>query len=145
MYFDEVYHARTAMEFLQDWRYGDPHTIYEYTHPHLAKYAMALGIEAFGDHRVTGRSQVDGPGRWVPRSSRAGAGDDAGVRAGDRLYVVTGTELVAYDLAGRTQVAALPSGATAVTLDPDTHQLYLANGDGTLSRVDTTTIDALRR
>ena len=58
MYFDEVYHARTAMEFLQDWRYGEPHDIYEWTHPHLAKYAMALGIEVFGDHRVTGRSEL---------------------------------------------------------------------------------------
>ena len=29
MYFDEVYHARTATEFLQDWEYGDPHDIYE--------------------------------------------------------------------------------------------------------------------
>ncbi|HEX7400510.1 MAG TPA: hypothetical protein VF302_12115, partial [Candidatus Limnocylindrales bacterium] len=38
MHFDEVYHARTAAEFLQDWRYGQPHNIYEYTHPHLAKY-----------------------------------------------------------------------------------------------------------
>src|ERR1019366_8208990 len=42
-HFDEVYHARTAMEFLQDWRYGMPHDIYEFTHPHLAKYAMAEG------------------------------------------------------------------------------------------------------
>ena len=25
MHFDEVYHARTATEFLQDWRYGEPH------------------------------------------------------------------------------------------------------------------------
>ena len=32
-HFDEVYHARTAMEFLQDWRYGMPHDIYEFTHP----------------------------------------------------------------------------------------------------------------
>ena len=143
MYFDEVYHARTAMEFLQEWRYDDPHSIYEYTHPHLAKYAMALGIEVFGNHRVTGRSQVAGPVLGAAVEPRW-TGDDPGVRAGDRLYVVTGTELVAYDLAGRTQVAALPSGATALTLDPDTHQLYLANGDGTLSRVDTTTIDALR-
>jgi hypothetical protein len=29
MYFDEVYHARTATEFLQDWNYGLPHNIYE--------------------------------------------------------------------------------------------------------------------
>ena len=46
MHFDEVYHARTATEFLQDWRYGIPHDIYEYTHPHLAKYAMAAGLVA---------------------------------------------------------------------------------------------------
>ena len=32
-HFDEVYHARTAMEFLQGWRYGIPHDIYEFTHP----------------------------------------------------------------------------------------------------------------
>ncbi|HEX9043732.1 MAG TPA: hypothetical protein VF802_01780, partial [Candidatus Limnocylindrales bacterium] len=31
MHFDEVYHARTATEFLQDWRYGEPHAIYEFT------------------------------------------------------------------------------------------------------------------
>ncbi len=29
MHFDEVYHARTAAEFLQDWRYGLSHYIYE--------------------------------------------------------------------------------------------------------------------
>ena len=29
MHFDEVYHARTATEFLQDWRYGIRHDIYE--------------------------------------------------------------------------------------------------------------------
>ena len=46
MHFDEVYHARTGIEFLQDWRYGVSHSVYEWTHPHLAKYAMALGIVA---------------------------------------------------------------------------------------------------
>ena len=44
MHFDEVYHARTATEFLQGWRYDLDHDIYEWTHPHLAKYAMAGGI-----------------------------------------------------------------------------------------------------
>ena len=58
MYFDEVYHARTATEFLQDWRYGIVHSIYEYTHPHVAKYAMALGIEAFGDNKVVSTAQL---------------------------------------------------------------------------------------
>ena len=48
MYFDEVYHARTAFELLAQ---RDP---YEWTHPHLAKEIMALGILAFSDDRVTG-------------------------------------------------------------------------------------------
>jgi hypothetical protein len=144
MYFDEVYHARTAMEFLQDWRYDDPHSIYEYTHPHLAKYAMALGIEMLGDHRVTGRSQIGGPVLGAAIEPRW-TGDDASARVGDRLYAVTGTELLVYDLADRTQVATIPADATAVTLDPDMHQLYLANRDGTVGRIDTTAFDELRR
>ncbi|HLZ47220.1 MAG TPA: phospholipid carrier-dependent glycosyltransferase [Candidatus Limnocylindria bacterium] len=48
MYFDEVYHARTAFELLAQ---REP---YEWTHPHLAKEIMALGILAFGDTRVVG-------------------------------------------------------------------------------------------
>ena len=62
MYFDEVYHARTAMEFLQDWRYDDPHDIYEWTHPHLAKYAMATGIELAGRPPGHGGVGAGGPG-----------------------------------------------------------------------------------
>ena len=52
MYFDEVYHARTAFELLAQ---RDP---YEWTHPHLAKEIMALGILAFGDDRVVGREDA---------------------------------------------------------------------------------------
>ena len=55
--FDEVYHVRTATEFMQFWRYDDPHNIYEYTHPHVAKYAIAAGLELFGAPRVDGRSE----------------------------------------------------------------------------------------
>ncbi|MEP6693047.1 MAG: phospholipid carrier-dependent glycosyltransferase [Chloroflexota bacterium] len=58
MYFDEVYHARTAFELLAQ---RDP---YEWTHPHLAKEIMAIGILAFGDDRVVG-------GEALPRSSIA--------------------------------------------------------------------------
>ncbi|HEY6203797.1 MAG TPA: phospholipid carrier-dependent glycosyltransferase [Candidatus Limnocylindria bacterium] len=52
MYFDEVYHARTAFELLAQ---RDP---YEWTHPHLAKEIMALSILAFGDDRVVGREPL---------------------------------------------------------------------------------------
>jgi hypothetical protein len=61
MHFDEVYHARTATEFLQDWRYGYSHVIYEWTHPHLAKYAMAGGLVAWGDDRVSATSDLGVP------------------------------------------------------------------------------------
>lgn len=40
--FDEVYHGRTAYEFIHHL------TTYETTHPHLGKIIIALGIELFG-------------------------------------------------------------------------------------------------
>jgi len=63
MHFDEVYHARTATEFLQDWRYGLEHDIYEWTHPHLAKYVMAAGIVLWGEDHVSATSDLDVPVR----------------------------------------------------------------------------------
>ena len=42
MYFDEIYHGRTAYELL----HGLP--VYEWTHPPLGKELMALGVAAFG-------------------------------------------------------------------------------------------------
>ena len=87
MHFDEVYHARTATEFLQSWRYGIDHTIYEWTHPHLAKYAMAGGIALFAGRDVAASSQVTTSrpgrgarapprGRRVDPSRRPGVGRD---------------------------------------------------------------------
>ena len=77
-HFDEVYHARTAMEFLQGWRYGISHDIYEWTHPHLAKYAMADGIVLLRRQqghrherpRRAGRSAVLVEPRWDDEPAR---------------------------------------------------------------------------
>ena len=41
-YFDEIYHARTAYEFLE----GD--TVYEWTHPPLGKIIISIGVRLFG-------------------------------------------------------------------------------------------------
>jgi len=41
-YFDEIYHARSAYEYLQG------HNIYEWTHPPLGKLFIAAGISVFG-------------------------------------------------------------------------------------------------
>lgn len=42
MYFDEIYHARTAFEMINGWH------IYEWTHPPLGKLIISLGIMLFG-------------------------------------------------------------------------------------------------
>ena len=42
MYFDEIYHARTAYEFLHTM------SVYEWTHPPLGKLLIAVGIVIFG-------------------------------------------------------------------------------------------------
>jgi predicted membrane-bound dolichyl-phosphate-mannose-protein mannosyltransferase/Gpi18-like mannosyltransferase len=121
MYFDEVYHARTAFELLAE---REP---YEWTHPHLAKEIMALGILAFGDDRVVGHENVphDGPVAFAvsndgtrayvfrdgtvsiatrdgPPRDRAKLGD-ANVIAiaiqGDRVVVLTRTSLIVVPFA----------------------------------------------
>jgi len=148
MYFDEVYHARTATEFLQDWQYGMPHMIYEYTHPHLAKYAIALGIQAFGDNHVIGVTQLP-PGAESAATEVRWSPDDAPAeRDGDRLYVADGTEVQVYDLASREAITTIgmPSDlADAVAIDSQTHTLVIAAADGSIYTVDTTALDALRR
>ena len=145
MYFDEVYHARTATEFLQHWEYGEPHDIYEFTHPHLAKYAMAWGIRLAGGNEVSGTDDLGVPvedaapeRRWAP------TGAD-GRRNGDRLYIGTGEALLVYDLAGLELVAELPVAATALAVDQEGHTLFVADPAGRLYRLDTTALDARNR
>ncbi len=157
MHFDEVYHARTGIEFLQDWRYGISHSVYEWTHPHLAKYAMALGIVAWGDDRVNATSNL---GVDVSDAAIEPRWDDERLpdkRAGDRLYVATKASLLSgdanvsdairvYDLATRQLITTfeLP-GVTNVAVDTSGHQLFAVTGDGQVFVVDTSLeLDALR-
>ena len=146
MHFDEVYHARTATEFLQDWRYGKPHEIYEFTHPHLAKYAMALGLVAFGDDRVTASADLGTPVADVLVEPRWEDETMPGGRAGDRFYVAGGDELRAYDLGSRALLArwAIP-GATSLALDPVAHRVLVGSGAGVIYAIDTAEeLDVLR-
>jgi predicted membrane-bound dolichyl-phosphate-mannose-protein mannosyltransferase len=146
MHFDEVYHARTATEFLQHWRYGQSHDIYEWTHPHLAKYAIALGIVAWGDDRVSATSATGSPVRDAaiePR--RPDEFSERGV-TGDRLHVVTGERLVTYDLRTRHVIGtvAIP-GVSAVAADPSSPELVVGTEAGELLSVDLSRLDAVER
>ncbi len=144
MHFDEVYHARTATEFLQDWRYGISHSIYEWTHPHLAKYAMAAGIVLFAGHDVAASSELGvsvrdaaiEPGARAPTARAPG---------GDRVWVVTGDELIGYDLETRVVTARWPvPGASAVAFDPAGLQLLVGTDSGQVLALDVTSLDGLR-
>jgi 4-amino-4-deoxy-L-arabinose transferase-like glycosyltransferase len=145
MHFDEVYHARTATEFLQHWRYGLSHDIYEWTHPHLAKYAMALGLVAWGNDRVTGTAELGVPVADAVVEPRWENALDAGLRAGDRLHVATGSEVRSYDLRTRDLVARAPlPGAARLALDEEGHRLHVATTDGQLSTIDMAALDEAR-
>ena len=144
MHFDEVYHARTATEFLQDWRYGISHDIYEWTHPHLAKYAMAGGIVAWGDDRVSATSDLGVPVRDALIEPRRDDPALPGGRAGDRVHVVTGTELRSYDLLTREPVfAASVPGAVALTIDPVLERLFIGTTDGKILTFDLYSLDGV--
>ena len=113
MHFDEVYHARTATEFLQSWRYGLSHDIYEWTHPHLAKYAMAAGLVAFGNDKVNATSDLGVPVVAAVVEPRRLDELAPGGRAGERLHIATGTEIRTYDLVTRDLLSTIPAvGAT---------------------------------
>jgi Gpi18-like mannosyltransferase len=145
MHFDEVYHPRTATEFLQDWRYGLSHEIYEWTHPHMAKYAMALGIMAFGEDRVGATSQLDVPVVDALIEPRRDDGLTETQVEGDRLWVATGSEVRAYNLATRAVVGTWPlPGAVALAFDGPGHQLFAGTRSGEIRVVDTTQLDGFR-
>ncbi|HUR15986.1 MAG TPA: hypothetical protein VMZ33_01760, partial [Candidatus Limnocylindrales bacterium] len=119
MHFDEVYHARTAVEFLQNWRYDMPHDIYEFTHPHLAKYGMALGIMALGDNKVTSTRELGINVRDAVIEPRWNPDDNPGERDGDRLYVAGDNEVGVFELSNKQQIATIPGTYEAIAVDEE--------------------------
>ena len=141
MHFDEVYHARTATEFLQSWRYGISHDIYEWTHPHLAKYAMAAGIVVWGGDHVGATSELEVPVRAVAVEPRRIDELAPRNRGGERLHVATGTEIRTYDLKTRELLSVVPAaGSSALAVDETGSQLIVGYDDGRLATLDLDTI-----
>jgi hypothetical protein len=60
-HFDEVYHARSATEWLSDWQEGWTRDTYEWTHPPLAKYLIAAGIVFADPNKVVGGTDLAAP------------------------------------------------------------------------------------
>ena len=145
MHFDEVYHARTATEFLQDWRYGIDHDIYEWTHPHLAKYAIAGGLVAAGNDRVVAESSLGAPVVAALVEPRRDDSGDASARTGDRVWIATPTDVRSYDLATRRLEAVTPVvGVLALVVAPGGNALLLGTDDGRILTMHTAGLDAAR-
>ena len=136
MQFDEVYHARTGTEFLQDWRYGLDHYIYEWTHPHLAKYAMAGGLVLWGRDAVDATSELGVTVRDAAIEHRR-IDDVSRQRAGERVHLVTADGIQTFDLRTRATVARIPlTGATTLAVDSVGSRLIIGRDDGTIDEVD---------
>lgn len=156
-HFDEVYHARTATEFLQEWRYGIPHDIYEWTHPHLAKYGIAAGITFFSDYQVKATGELDAPVKDVAIQPRTPPGTPTAAderrdplynpdsRLGDRVFVATGSEVLVYDLQtrGLEWRYEIPN-ATALSVAAQSGYMYAGTSDGLLWRIDIASLDRFR-
>ena len=124
MYFDEVYHARTATEFLQDWRYGKPHAIYEYTHPAPGQVPDGAGHRGCSAtigsrHEPTSATPCDGRRHRAPLEPSDGPAE----RDGDRLYVATGSSTArlrpgstAPDVSDASRMAATARGGRPRTI-----------------------------
>ena len=155
MHFDEVYHARTATEFLQDWRYSIPHDIYEWTHPHFAKYAIAAGITLFSDDKVQSTDNIGVPVEAVtvqPRTPASPIADPSNPDAqnldityGDRVFVATGSQVRVYDLSTRALVEtyAIP-GASAFSDIGVSGLVYAGTSSGRVYVIDTNNLDDVR-
>jgi hypothetical protein len=157
MYFDEVYHARTGTEFLQEWKYGIPHDIYEWTHPHFAKYAIAAGISIFSDDKVKATGNLDHPVADVYVQPRLVASPNAdsskpndprsaeGARMGDRVFVATGSAVMVYDLETRALEYRYDiPGAISFTTVGQTGFIYVGTSDGHFFRIDSNSLDDVR-
>ncbi|HWH24127.1 MAG TPA: phospholipid carrier-dependent glycosyltransferase [Candidatus Limnocylindria bacterium] len=131
MYFDETLHVRTATEFLQPIRYGiPPREILEWTHPPLAKYAIAASVGLLGGHPLTGLidAQVDTRDAAV-EPARPASGPLAAQPS--RLYLLAPEGVRIIDVDSGQSLGALPvEGGTALAVDGVNQRLLVGTVAG---------------
>ncbi len=132
--FDEVYHVRTATEFMQDWKYGEPHAIYEYTHPHLAKYLIALGLETFGAPRVDAHTTY-------PTAIGAIAARPEDNLSPGRIWIAGPTKISILSASTRSVVGEMLIPNVSYLFAADDGSLWGATSDGAIFTANRVTAD----
>jgi dolichyl-phosphate-mannose--protein O-mannosyl transferase len=137
MHFDEVYHARSATEFLADWEHGWTRDVYEWTHPMLAKYLIAAGIEVADPNKVVSTTDLPSPTTALavaPRRSSFGYSQSIS-------FTADGSTIVARDALSGDRVAQWDVGhpIAALAYDPaGTRLLAGVSDDGDVRIYDLT-------
>ncbi len=127
-HFDEVYHARSAAEWLSAWQNDWDRDVYEWTHPMLAKYLIAAGIVVADPNKIVGSAELDAPSASLavaPR--RADAGWDRSV-----AFTTSGTtSIVATDAENGDVIARWDAGGpiAALAYDPEAPRLLVGRAD----------------
>lgn len=136
MHFDEVYHARSATEWLADWQEGWTRDTYEWTHPMLAKYLIAAGIVAADPNKVIGQTAIPAPfAALAVASQRAEDGIAESIAFG-----ASGRTITALTVLGGQVVAqwGAPGEVASLAFDPDNHRLLVGLAkNGTVRTYDT--------
>ncbi|MGH2462659.1 MAG: phospholipid carrier-dependent glycosyltransferase, partial [Candidatus Limnocylindria bacterium] len=128
MIFDEVYHGRTAMEYLANDKWGWDRDPYEWTHPMLAKYLIAAGIEVANPNQVSGSTNLSAPATSLAvASQRTSSGWPAsivftsdGTRTIEARNVASGEEVDSWEADGPV---------TSLAFDADTGRLLASLRD----------------
>ena len=133
-HFDEVYHARSATEFLSAWQEGWDRDVYEWTHPMLAKYLIAAGIVVADPNQVTGSSPLAAASSTLAVApKRASAGYDRSV-----AFTAEGpTTIVAADATTGEELARWEAGGPIATLSYDAEAPRLLVGRADSGTVET--------
>ena len=138
MHFDEVYHARSATEWLSDWEHGWTRDTYEWTHPMLAKYLIAAGIVVADPNKVESMTPLPEPATAmavVPRH------DDAG-HPRSVVFIGSGDAITARDALTGEQVASWSNGAPVASLAYDPFGQRLLVGSSSSGEVKVYATDA---
>jgi predicted membrane-bound dolichyl-phosphate-mannose-protein mannosyltransferase/Gpi18-like mannosyltransferase len=129
MHFDEVYHARSATEFLSDWEHGWTRDVYEWTHPMLAKYLIAAGIELANPNQVVSSASLpQATTALTVAPKRSAYGYPRSI-----AFIGDGTRVTAVDSLSGDQVAQWDTGSPVAVLafdEADTRLLVGSSSGG---------------